>query len=68
MRKCEHWDSGWCYKKDTKYRDGCVGSDKCDYMANPSCFGRKLGNEACFHSCPVHSQCYDVTENKPINK
>lgn len=29
---CKHWDSGWCYKKDTKYCGGCVGSDNCDYI------------------------------------
>lgn len=29
---CKHLDSGWCYKKDTKYCGGCVGLDKCDYI------------------------------------
>lgn len=24
----------------------------------PSCFGRRLGNEACFHNCPVKEECY----------
>lgn len=25
---------------------------------NPSCFGRKLGVEGCFHGCPVSNECY----------
>ena len=29
--QCDHWDSGWCYKKDTKYNKGCVGWRSCDY-------------------------------------
>lgn len=27
--------------------------------ARPSCYGRRLGSEACFHSCPVKEGCYD---------
>lgn len=26
----------------------------------PSCFGRKLGCEACFHNCPVSDECYEI--------
>lgn len=26
----------------------------------PNCYGRKLGNEACFHTCPVRNQCYGI--------
>jgi len=25
---------------------------------NPSCFGKKLGVEACNHGCPVSDECY----------
>jgi len=31
--KCEHWDSGWCYKPESKYRSGCPGKANCDYMS-----------------------------------
>ena len=27
--------------------------------ARPSCFGRQLGCEACFHNCPVKEECYN---------
>ena len=33
--KCKYWDSGWCYKEDSKYKSGCPGSDNCDYMKRP---------------------------------
>lgn len=24
----------------------------------PSCYGKKLGANACFHNCPVRDECY----------
>lgn len=36
---CPHWDCGWCYKDNTKYTAGCVGSDNCDYMLAGGCSG-----------------------------
>jgi hypothetical protein len=32
IQKCTHWDCGWCYRPKTKYTNGCVGLDKCDYL------------------------------------
>jgi len=29
---CEHWDCGWCYKKNTIYENGCVGLYNCAYI------------------------------------
>ena len=29
--RCKDWDEGWCYKEDTVYQSGCVGSDLCTY-------------------------------------
>jgi len=25
----------------------------------PSCYGKKLGCEACYHGCPVSDECYN---------
>lgn len=29
----------------------------------PSCYGRRLDNEACFHTCPVRKECYENADH-----
>jgi len=29
---CPHWDCGWCYATGSKYNNGCVGKESCEYM------------------------------------
>lgn len=36
------------------------------FYPRPSCYGRKLGSEACFHNCPVSDECYEVIKNEKV--
>jgi hypothetical protein len=31
---CEFLDCGWCYRHNSKYTNGCVGINKCNYFKN----------------------------------